>query len=86
MRKNDEMVKRAAQFVYEDRSGQGCVPWENLTEKQRFPYIRDAIAAIGALYVLNGDWPPHVAATAERMGLHSSDWNRMIDALLWREK
>jgi hypothetical protein len=46
------------------------------------PYLIDAKAAIGSLYAANGDWPKALTAVAENIGLHESDWNRMIDAIL----
>ena len=80
--KAESVVERAARWIYEDRNGKGCKPWSRLTKAHRVPYLIDARAAIGSLYAANGDWPKALTAVAEKIGLHESDWNRMIDAIL----
>jgi hypothetical protein len=79
---SESMVERAARWIYEDRNGKGCKPWSHLNKAHRVPYLIDAKAAIGSLYVANGDWPKALATVAEKIGVHESDWNRTIDAIL----
>lgn len=77
-----EMVERVARAIYEDRNGPGATPWPSQRKPHKAPYLRDAMAAIGAMRSAEFAVRDDTGVIHELRGAPMDTWRYLIDAAL----